>query len=107
MLRPKVGPEQRMLLKWVEENSDVCLYLWEEQVKNMMLALLAGPGELPPSLWFGPEHPAVLPCLSGGVRRLGNCPVRHKGGCIGCISVAFKLRGRLAGAACITKATSG
>ena len=59
MLRPKVGPEQRMLLKWAEENSDVCPRLEEEQVKVLMLSMLAGPGELPQNPRRGVERPAV------------------------------------------------
>ena len=87
-LRPERGPERGVLMDLIDAHRGGWPDLEEEDVEHMMQATLAGLGELPPNLWFGVETPAVLPCLSGGVRLLGNCPVRHKGSCIGCISVA-------------------
>ena len=64
-LRPEIGPEQGVLLVWIEEHREGWPDLEEEDVKSRRLALLVGFGELPPKL-----------CIGGGLQltRADLCP---------------------------------
>ena len=109
-LRPDIGPEQGVLLLWIEEHREGWADLEEEDIKSRMLAKLAGLGELLLKLRLGvalqrtgqicTRRTALPQPLREAAQRLP-C---HKGSCIGCFSVACKLRGRLAGAACTSEA---